>query len=93
MPKSQAASVVGIVQGISVSGWGPNSAEIVISLIDANGNDAAYAVYAYPSTEPSVFTAFSNLLTAAYLAKTKVSLEYVPGGGPTPQITGLTMPA
>jgi hypothetical protein len=93
MPKSKSKYVTGVLESITVKGMGPNSAEIVIGLIDAGGTKSAYAVYAYPTTEPSVFSSFATLLTAAYLTKSKVFLEYVPVSGPTPQIVGLTMPA
>jgi hypothetical protein len=84
--------VTGVVQSVDVAGMGPNSAEIVVS-INVEGADQAYAVYAYPSTEPSVFSSFVSLLTAAYLTKTVIDLWYVPGAGPTPQIVELVCPS
>jgi hypothetical protein len=61
--------------------------------IDVSGDKKAYAVYAYPSTEPSVFSSFASILTAAYLTKTKIDLSYVQGQGATPQITELVCPS
>jgi hypothetical protein len=82
-------TVSGFVTSIGVSGEGPNSAEIVVSI----DNAAAYAVYAYPSTEPSVFSSFVSLLTGAYLTKAKVDLTWVEGAAPTPQITAIVCPS
>jgi hypothetical protein len=84
--------VTGVLQSISVTGMGPNSAEIVVS-IETQGTQEAYAVYSYPSTEPSVFSSFVSLLTGAYLAKTEIDLYYVPGSGPTPQIIQISCPS
>ena len=89
---NQPQMVTGVVQSVQVSGWGQNSAEIVVS-INAEGRNEAYAVYSYPSTEPSVFSSFVSLLTGAYLTKTKIDLLYVPGSGPTPQIIQLVCPS
>ena len=85
-------TITGILNSISVSGEGPNSAEIVVS-IKVDGDDQAYAVYAYPSTEPAVFSSFVSILTAAYLSKTKIDLSHVQGPGPTPQIIQIVCPS
>lgn len=75
-----------------MSGEGANSAEIVVG-INVGGAEQAYAVYAYPTTESSVFSSFVTILTAAFLTKTKIDLSYVTGPGPTPQIVQLVCPS
>lgn len=86
-------TVSGFVKSFAVEGDGANSAEIVIGFATAE-TETAYAVYAYPSTEPSVFSSFASLLTAAYLNNTKIDLTYVNDDAyPTPRITRLVIPS
>ncbi|MDR5727381.1 MAG: hypothetical protein RB191_07930 [Terriglobia bacterium] len=85
-------TVTGIIDRVTVSGEGANSAEIVVA-INVDGVEQAYAVYAYPSTESSVFSSFVTILTAAFLSKTKIDLSYVKGPRPTPQIVQLVCPS
>lgn len=96
MPKTQAddeVTVSGFVKSFTVEGDGPNSAEIVVGFATAE-TETAYAVYAPPGTEPSVFSSFASLLTAAYLNNVKIDLTYVNDDTyPTPRITRLVIPS
>ena len=90
--KGQTEKVTGIVNSVSVAGYGPNSAEIVFS-INVDGDNEAYAVYS--NTEPAVFSAFVSILTTAYQNKIKIDVSYGPGPGqaPTPAIYQLDFPS
>lgn len=85
-------TVTGTIDRVTVNGEGANSAEIVVA-INVGGVEQAYAVYAYPTTESSVFSSFVTILTAAFLTKTTVDLSYVTGPGPTPQVVQLVCPS
>ena len=90
--KDQTGTVTGVVNFVSVSGYGPNSAEITVS-INVNGVNEAYAVYS--NTEPQVFSGFVNILTLSFQNQTKIDLSYGPGpvGAPTPAIYVLRYPS
>lgn len=92
MNRTGSEKVTGIVSSVVVSGYGPNSAEIVVG-INGDGADETFAVYS--NTEPAVFSGFVSILVASFLNKVKIDLSYGPGPGqaPTPAIYQLQCPS
>ena len=84
MADQQTLTVKGIVQAVEVTGSGPSSAELVAVV-----NGKAMRAGAFPATEPSVFSAFVTLLTAAFYAKRQVEVTFLPAQDGLPQIVGI----
>jgi len=85
--------VTGTINSLEISGFGPNSSELVISIAVTGSGNAAYVMEF--DAVPQMFAAATTMLTAAYHAKVPVTLV-VPSGQPataTPKISGVNVPA
>lgn len=75
----------GPIKEITTKGFGQNSAEVVVSILNrADGEKKACVLRAFPMHEPQVFTAISGLLTAAYFngSDVTISVQIIPNETP-----------
>ncbi len=85
--------LTGLLASLEISGFGPNSSELVIAIQPDTGPDEAL-VMEYDAV-PQMFAAATTMLTAAFHTKTKVTLVIPVGqpAGTTPKISGVLIPA
>ena len=83
----------GTVASIAVSGWGPNSAELVV-VLTIDGVETAFAIESGGGgTEPQVFAVMATMLTSAFQHRTEVQVTVVERlPGQTPGISAIQIP-
>ena len=79
----------GTVASVAISGYGPNSEEVVAVLSDGEG-DHALAIYS--DYEPGAVAAYVQLLMAALTLKIPVDIDWVEHAN-TPAISQVIFPA
>ena len=86
-------TTTGLVTSITVTGYGQNSAEIVFTILNSTtGLNQAFHVLAYPAYEPQVFSATAALLTAAYVHRENVKVQYRRIAGETDRTISVSLP-
>ena len=80
----EAGTFVGTVTELDVGGNGPGSAQLEFSVTPLNGGGEPATFVVLFGAEPQVFAAMSTLLTAAYVGKFVVTVEYLSLPGATP---------
>lgn len=93
MAAAASRTVTGLITSLQLSGFGANSSELVISIQPAGAPSEALVIE--NDAVPQMFAAAATMLTAAYHAKSEVTLV-IPLGQPagvTPKISGVLIPA
>jgi hypothetical protein len=90
MPLVTTGTVKGKVKTLQITGYGQNSAEIVVVITDNSTNtDTPYTVLS--DTEPMMFNSYIKLLLHALHSDTSIDISYAQTPGQTAFLSGVTI--
>ncbi len=88
--KRKRGTFTGTVSLMDISGIGPNSAQILLTL-KKDKESRPFIINAYPGHEPAAFAAYASVLSAAYTTDAQVTVRYEIVPDKTDHVAGLSI--